>query len=73
MKAQEFCYWLQGYFELDQNPARTLTATQLDQIKRHLNMVFIHDIDPKYPPEQAQKLEQAHAGFPDLHKAILRC
>ena len=37
MKATEFCYWLQGMFEI--NPAQELTAEQTDMIKRHLQMV----------------------------------
>lgn len=41
MKAQEFCYWLQGFFEL-QNP-QSLDLKQTELIKRHLKMVFIHE------------------------------
>lgn len=59
MKAHEFCYWLQGLFELAK--PESLTPEQTDLVKRHLNMVFIHDIDPKYPAEQQQSLNEAHA------------
>jgi hypothetical protein len=58
MKASEFCYWLQGLFELA-NP-QELTPEQTQLIKNHLNMVFIHDIDPSYPAEQQQELNLAH-------------
>jgi hypothetical protein len=60
MKATEFCYWLQGVFEVAE-PVE-LTAKQTDMIKRHLNLVFIHDIDPSYPPEQQEALNEAHNG-----------
>jgi len=39
MKAIEFCYWLQGYFEiLEKN--KPLTAEQAKVIKQHLQLVF---------------------------------
>ena len=47
MKSTEFCYWLQGLFELG-NPT-ILDANQTDLIKRHLAMVFLHEIDKTYP------------------------
>lgn len=59
MKSQEFCYWLQGLFELG-GPTQ-LDEKQTKLIKQHLNMVFIHEIDPSYPVEQQQALNEAHA------------
>ena len=38
MTPEQFCYWLQGYFELTQQV--TLTATQQAMIKEHLQTVF---------------------------------
>ena len=38
MKSTEFCYWLQGMFEL--NPSKELNAEQTETIKKHLEMVF---------------------------------
>lgn len=58
MKSTEFCYWLQGLFELG-NP-QCLDARQTDLIKKHLAMVFIHDIDPSYPKNQQKDLNAAH-------------
>lgn len=46
MNSQEFCYWLQGFFELSPN-CSTLTEVQVQSIRNHLNMVFVHDIDPQ--------------------------
>lgn len=64
MKATEFCYWLQGLFELAD--PKILTNDQIQTIKDHLDMVFEHDIDPSYPKEQQAKLSQ-------LHGSKLRC
>ena len=57
MKAESFCYWLQGLFELS-NP-ETLDANQVHLIKQHLNMVFLHDIDPKMGDQKKQDLLNA--------------
>lgn len=38
MTSQEFCYWLQGYFELSTSPA--ITPEQAKVIKEHLQLVF---------------------------------
>jgi hypothetical protein len=59
MKAENFAYWLQGLFELS-NPT-TLNEEQTDLIKRHLQLVFIHDIDPKQGDAEHQaKLNEVH-------------
>lgn len=60
MKSVEFCYWLQGFFEVA-NP-KSVSDEQLDMIKRHLDLVFIHEIDPSYPEYQQEKLNEVHAG-----------
>ncbi len=68
MKAHEFCYWLQGYFELRDGTNDTLSAAQVDVIKSHLNMVFFHDIDNKYPKEQQAVLNELHKPTPPFFK-----
>lgn len=40
MKPEEFCYWLQGTFEM--TDVKELNAKQTATLKRHLNMVFEH-------------------------------
>jgi hypothetical protein len=59
MTARDFAYWLQGYFEIAQ-PTSASTEV-LTMIKKHLDMVFVHEIDPSYggPAEQA-KLNAVH-------------
>jgi hypothetical protein len=70
MKSVEFCYWLQGLFEVGE--PETLNSKQVDLIKRHLNMVFVHEIDSSYPAEQQEKLNKAHnASKPN--EILLRC
>jgi hypothetical protein len=69
MNSREFCYWLQGLFEVGE--PETLDAKQVDLIKRHLNMVFVHEIDPSYPKEHQDKLNQAHEGISIPHNSSL--
>lgn len=61
MKAVEFCYWLQGLFELAD--PKSLSEYQTDLIRRHLSMVFRHEIDPSYPAEQQSRLDELHSGI----------
>jgi len=64
MTARDFAYWLQGFFELADagdtiaSGPIGLTPKQTDLVKRHLALVFVHDIDPKAGPPDTQKLLQ---------------
>ena len=67
MTSRDFCYWLQGYFEIAEKiptPADGfdgLNSAQTAAIKRHLAMVFVHEIDPSFGgPEKQAKLDAAH-------------
>jgi hypothetical protein len=62
MKATEFCYWLQGLFELSGDKA--LTEEQVTKIKNHLKLVFLYDIDPSYTtdPELQKIFQNIHDG-----------
>jgi hypothetical protein len=53
MKSVEFCYWLQGLFELGDTTGG-ISSEKTDLIKRHLAMVFHHEIDPSYGQQQVQ-------------------
>jgi hypothetical protein len=44
MTARDFCFWLQGHFEL--NEGQPVTAEQAKIIRQHLALVFKHEIDP---------------------------
>lgn len=48
MTARDFCFWLQGYFEVAGiDPAWGIPRDKAEVIQRHLALVFAHDIDPK--------------------------
>lgn len=60
MTAQDFVYWLQGHFELNPDQ-KQLTPAQTELVRRHLNMVFFHEIDPSYGDKAHQdKLKALH-------------
>lgn len=65
MTSRDFCYWLQGFFEiteLNKNPEKiTLTKEQIEAIRNHLNMVFRHEIDPGFGKD-LQDLQKIHEG-----------
>jgi len=70
MKATEFCFWLQGYFEIQDTTIngcnmgqKSLNPIQVATIQRHLELVFHHDIDPKQgTPEHQAELQAIHDG-----------
>lgn len=79
MTPDNFCYWLQGYFEIAD--PKSLSEKELEMIKNHLNLVFLHSIDPKATahisdPKKAQSLQETlntvHAGIKDMTKTY-RC
>jgi len=58
---ENFCYWLQGFFEL-KNPNETaLNTSQTQAIRNHLNLVFKHSIDPSIPGDPVE-LQAVHDG-----------
>lgn len=72
MKSRDFCYWLQGFFELyGAGPKRhddmALNGYQVEMIKRHLALVFQHDIDSQYGDATRQEAaSQVHSGTTDF-------
>ena len=71
MQSRDFVYWLQGYLEITKagRLGRNLDALQVECIEKHLNMVFIHEIDPSFPAEQQEALDKAH-NPPPLTDAV---
>lgn len=65
MTSRDFCYWLQGFFELSNEQALSVTQTQI--IAKHLALVFKHEIDPSMggPAEQAA-LNAIHSEPPKI-------
>ena len=76
MQARDFCYWLQGYFELnaDDITREGLTGGQMKKITKHLDMVFYHDIDKDGVSEEGQEaLNHLHGTPIDGSNIIMRC
>ncbi len=70
MTSRDFCYWLQGFFEISE--ARDLTEAQTTQLKKHLSLVFAHEIDPKMGNKTHQdELNSIHTD-PTKH-FVVRC
>lgn len=65
MTSKDFCYWLQGYFEINGagKPTAAMTPEQTDMVKRHLALVFKHEIDPSIP-DPTGVLQATHDGTP---------
>lgn len=49
MTSNDFCYWLNGFFELSNGT--TLTDEQVSIIKDHLKLVFKKETPTYYPPQ----------------------
>lgn len=77
MTSRDFCYWLQGFLEVGK--PKTLTAPQLEQVKKHLHLVFLHEIDPSAGDAKEQKkLNDTHGHVPphshfSASDTLLRC
>lgn len=55
MTSRDFCYWAQGFFEMAD--PKKLTEAQINMFRAHLNLVFMHEIDPSYSNDpKIQKL-----------------
>ena len=78
MTSRDFCYWLMGCLELGGGDGG-LNATQVATIKRHLSLVFAHEIDPQAGgPDVQAAFDAIHAGpavlpFPGKGDARPRC
>jgi len=58
--SRDFCYWLQGYFEINGEHV-AMTTAQAQCVKAHLALVFKHEIDPSYGDAEHQaKLNEIH-------------
>lgn len=79
MTSRDFCYWLQGYFEIlgvdknKENVGQSLSIEQTNCIKNHLAMVFKHEIDPSFGDKKKQEvLNQIHNAT-NPSGTIMRC
>ena len=61
MTSRDFCYWLKGFLEISED--HSVSAKQLEMIEKHLDMVFLHEIDPSHgPPKHQEELSNVHTG-----------
>lgn len=77
MTSRDFCYWLQGWFELNKtiDARKGATPETLEVIEKHLQLVFLHEIDPQAgDAEHQQVLNAAHLTKPQIPgEPIIRC
>ena len=70
MTSQNFAYWLMGFFEVA-NPI-SIGSKETELIKRHLNLVFKHEIDPAMGDEKHQQvLNEIHKPKPSFPSSYL--
>ncbi len=73
MTSDQFCYWLQGYFELNGESPYGLNKQRTDMVREHLALVFNKvtntpvwpgpiQSQPYYPP-QCIVLDDCEAGI----------
>jgi hypothetical protein len=66
MNSIDFCFWLQGYFEIcHQAKNGNITAEKAAVIRDHLSLVFKHEIDPLRESETTAtkaELNKIHNG-----------
>jgi hypothetical protein len=63
MQSRDFCYWLQGYFEIAGTAeSEGLTPERVQMVRKHLDLVFKHEIDPSMgPAAHQQQLNKIHS------------
>ncbi len=74
MNTIDFCYWLQGHFEMSETDA--LSDKQVQIIKNHLNLVFKHEIDPLRDSQTTAKpgdLSSLHDYSQPNNDMLIRC
>ena len=72
MTAREYVYWLCGFFEIT-GETKPLTVEQVDMIKRHLNLVFKHEIDASYLNLNQEEAQAIHDGKSHPNNQRIRC
>lgn len=78
MTSRDFAYWLQGYFEI--SDPKTISEKEVEMIKKHLNLVFYHEIDPSYTEDEKkqEEMNKIHSEGPkptqyDPATTLIRC
>jgi len=71
MNTIDFCFWLQGYFEI--SASKNLDSAQIDVIKNHLNLVFVHEIDPLREKETSTPKASLNDAHSPKNDTLYRC
>lgn len=73
MTAENFCYWLQGFYEI--NDDNTISKKQSEIIKAHLSLVFKHDIDISMFDGKDDKYKKEYSDIHDMGtlKPMINC
>jgi hypothetical protein len=74
MLSRDFVYWLQGFFEISE--PTTIGEKETEMIKKHLALVFKHEIDPSMGDEKHQNELNAIHNTPNNtlpDNTIYRC
>lgn len=74
MKSRDFCFWLQGYFEISCKDKPGLTEQQRVIIEKHLALVFKNEIDPSMGSVTHQEeLNSIHKPQGKFGEPVIRC
>ncbi len=70
MTSRDFCYWLQGFLEINSadSMVKPMTVKQVKEVQKHLSLVFKHEIDPSF--KDSEILTQLHKEQGDK---LIRC
>lgn len=76
MNSIDFCFWLKGFFEI--SDSCSVTDKQVAVIKGHLDLVFLHEIDPLRDSESESspsELNAAHLSISNTsgNDLLVRC
>ena len=74
LSSQNFCFWLQGYFEIAGRGKFGLNERQVELLQKHLNLVFKHEIDPAMgDTEHQEELNDIHSSSLTSSDPQIRC
>lgn len=77
MTSRDFCYWLQGFFELRRaggTANHPIAPEQASVIENHLSLAFVHEIDPSQGDANHQaKLNNIHNQSSITRPPGMRC
>jgi len=71
MNTIDFCFWLQGYFEISNGGE--ISKEQAEIIKNHLSLVFKHEIDPLRESETSTAVNVLNEAHSPLNDKLIRC